>query len=79
MSDPKIAAKKPAVVDLTAGKHAFCSCGESANQPFCDGSHAGTGFAPHIFEMAEDKTVALCQCKRSGNVPYCDGTHASLD
>ena len=79
MSEPKIAAKKPAVMDLSAGKHAYCACGESANQPFCDGGHAGTGFTPQIFEMVEDKTVALCQCKRTGNAPFCDGTHAGLD
>ncbi len=79
MNKPKIAAKQPAVVDLKSGKHAYCSCGESKGQPLCDGSHAGSGFTPKIFEMAEDKTVALCQCKRTSNAPYCDGTHASLD
>ncbi|MDX2474521.1 MAG: CDGSH iron-sulfur domain-containing protein [Candidatus Krumholzibacteria bacterium] len=79
MSEPKIAARNPAVIELSAGKHAYCSCGASNNQPFCDGKHAGTEFAPIVFEMAEDKTVALCQCKRTGNAPYCDGTHAGLD
>ena len=79
MSDPRIAARKPAVIDLIAGKHAFCACGESHNQPLCDGSHKGTDFVPQIFDLAEDKTVALCQCKRTGNAPYCDGSHAGLD
>jgi len=79
MSEPKIAARKPAVMEIKAGKHAYCSCGESQNQPFCDGGHAGTEFVPQIFEMAEDKTVALCQCKRTGNAPFCDGSHAALD
>lgn len=78
MSEPKIAARKPAIIDLTAGKHAFCACGESKNQPFCDRSHAGSSFSPLMFDLAEDKTVSLCQCKRTGNAPYCDGTHASL-
>ena len=31
-----------------------------------------------LFELAEDKTVAICQCKRTGNPPYCDGSHAKL-
>ena len=79
MSEPKIAAKKPAVIELTAGTHAYCTCGESDKQPMCNGSHAGTDFVPQIFEMAENKTVALCQCKRTGNAPYCDGSHAGLD
>lgn len=78
MSDPKISARKPAVLELKAGTYAYCACGESANQPFCDGKHAGSGFAPQIFELAADKTCALCQCKRTGNAPYCDGTHAGL-
>ena len=78
MADPRIADKKPAVLELAAGTHAYCACGESTNQPFCDGKHAGTEFRPQIFEMAEDKTVAICQCKRTGNPPYCDGSHAGL-
>lgn len=79
MNEPKIAAKKPAVIEVAAGNHAYCSCGESSNQPFCNGGHAGTGFGPQMFEMAETKTVALCQCKRTGNAPFCDGSHAGLD
>lgn len=78
MDEPKIAAKQPAVLELAAGRYAFCACGRSATQPFCDGSHAGTDFRPLHFEVADAKTVALCQCKRTGNAPYCDGTHKTL-
>lgn len=79
MDKPRIADTKPCVLEITRGKYAFCTCGESSGQPFCDGSHAGGSFTPQIFEMTEDKTVALCACKRTGNPPFCDGSHASLD
>ena len=78
MSQPKVAALKPAVMELKAGKHAWCTCGESANQPFCDGSHKGTDFKPLLFDTAETKMVALCQCKQTSNGPFCDGSHSSI-
>lgn len=42
MSEPKIAAKRPVKVQLDAGEHWWCACGESKAQPFCDGSHRGS-------------------------------------
>lgn len=78
MADPKIPAKHPAVMDLPAGTHAWCACGESQNQPFCDGSHKGTSFRPFVFSTDAPKKVALCRCKHTGGVPYCDGTHKEL-
>jgi len=78
MSEPKIAARRPAVIELAAGRHAYCSCGQSAKQPFCDGAHAGSEFRPVVFEMAEAKTVAICQCKHTVGGPSCDGSHKSL-
>lgn len=73
-----IAAKQAAALELEAGTYYWCSCGKSANQPFCDGSHAGSEFTPKVVEIKEKQTVALCQCKRSGNSPFCDGSHAAL-
>lgn len=79
MSEPKIAQKGPYPVDVEAGKtYAWCACGLSANQPFCDGSHKGGDFTPLKFEATETKTVYLCGCKHTADKPYCDGTHSSL-
>ncbi len=79
MSEPKIAAKAPAGVELEEGKkYFFCTCGESSDQPFCDGSHRGTDFAPQAFVAEKTGTAYLCQCKRTVNAPFCDGSHASL-
>ncbi len=80
MSDtPEIAAKKPIVVELEAGKNYFwCACGQSANQPWCDGSHKGTSFTPQKVAVEETKKYALCMCKQTQNPTFCDGTHANL-
>jgi CDGSH-type Zn-finger protein len=66
------------MVTLEPGTYFWCACGRSNNQPFCDGSHQGTGFTPIGFEIGEKKDVWLCQCKRSKNKPFCDGTHKEL-
>jgi glutamate synthase domain-containing protein 2 len=78
VTEPRIADRKPIQVDLEAGEHYWCACGESKNQPFCDGSHAGTQFTPLAFSVDDAQQAHLCMCKRTGNPPYCDGTHASL-
>ncbi len=79
MNDPIIADTKPVVMELAAGTYFWCSCGQSANQPFCDGAHKGTGLAPLKFELTETKTVALCNCKQTQNQPFCDGAHSRLN
>jgi len=78
MSEAKIAAREPAVLDLEPGTYYWCACGRSANQPFCDGSHAETDIVPKAFELTEKTRVALCRCKHSNNAPFCDGTHETL-
>ncbi|MGM0442735.1 MAG: CDGSH iron-sulfur domain-containing protein [Fibrobacterota bacterium] len=78
MKKPNIAMKEPARLELGPGSYSWCSCGKSRNQPFCDGSHRGTGFEPLRFTLKEKKKVALCQCKMTQTPPYCDGTHRSL-
>ena len=79
MEQPVIAQKSPFQVDVEAGKSYFwCACGRSKSQPFCDGSHKGTGLTPVQFKPEESKTVWLCGCKQSKGRPMCDGTHKSL-
>ena len=77
---PTIAACFPKQVEIEAGKkYAYCTCGLSENQPFCDGKHKGTDFVPMVFEAETSETAYYCQCKHTGNAPKCDGTHKSLD
>ena len=76
---PHIAQKAPFKVELEAGKTYFwCSCGRSANQPFCDGSHKGTSFTPVKFTAEAAKTAFLCGCKHSAKAPFCDAAHKAL-
>ena len=76
MSDPVRAADTPYAVDVEEGKSYFwCSCGKSAKQPFCDGSHAGTEFVPLRFDATESKKVFFCGCKVTEKQPLCDGSH----
>lgn len=76
---PTIANNKPIPVELKAGEeYYFCTCGRSANQPFCDGSHKGTSFTPKSFKAEESGEAYLCQCKQTANAPFCDGTHTKV-
>ena len=76
MNNPIIADNKPIKVELTEGQdYYFCTCGQSKNQPYCDGSHAGTGFKPKPFTADSTGDAYLCRCKHSQNQPFCDGAH----
>jgi CDGSH-type Zn-finger protein len=78
MAEPIVADKFPAVLELEPGTYHWCRCGRSKNQPYCDGSHQGTGLTPMEFTVDEKKRVALCQCKHTGSAPFCDGSHQKL-
>lgn len=77
--EPEIGGSEPIGVDVEEGKmYWWCSCGRSANQPFCDGAHKGTDFAPEGWEASKTGKVFFCACKRTGKSPLCDGAHAKL-
>ena len=79
MADPVVAQKAPYPVDVEAGKtYWWCACGLSKKQPFCDGSHTGTGLTPLAYEATESKTLWFCGCKATANKPLCDGAHTKL-
>ncbi|GAB6047934.1 hypothetical protein JCM19379_17610 [Methyloparacoccus murrellii] len=77
--EPTIAQKAPCPVDVEAGKtYYWCACGKSAKQPFCDGSHKGSAFAPVQFVPEQTGKVWFCGCKHSHKGALCDGTHKTL-
>ena len=79
MEKAKVAGITPNIIEQEEGKtYAWCSCGKSENQPWCNGAHAGSDFKPKVFQAEEIKKAAICSCKQTKNPPYCDGSHASL-
>jgi CDGSH iron-sulfur domain-containing protein 3 len=78
MSDPVIAARVPTMMELEEGTYWWCKCGKSKNQPWCDGSHAGSEFEPVEITITEKRRYALCQCKFSKKSAFCDGTHKNV-
>ena len=78
MDEAVVAQSSPYAVDVEEGKtYAWCACGKSATQPFCDGSHEGTVFSPLPFKADKTETVFFCGCKKTNSQPLCDGSHSS--
>ena len=66
---------KPYEVELDAGSYWWCACGKTKTEPFCDGSHKGSEFAPLEYKAEADGPVWFCTCKRTQMSPECDGSH----
>ena len=76
---PVVAQAEPFEVAVKAGRtYWWCSCGLSTKQPFCAGTHKGTGLSPQAWKAEEDGTVWFCGCKQTGAGPMCDGSHERL-
>jgi CDGSH-type Zn-finger protein len=79
MTEPVRASDSPYEAEVTAGESYFwCSCGQSQNQPFCDGSHKGSEFSPVKYAATASKKVYFCGCKNTESKPLCDGSHKKI-
>ena len=71
--------RKPYPIEVEEGTNYFwCSCGKSNKQPFCDGSHVGSEYAPMRFVAKKSEKVFFCGCKATENSPFCDGNHQKI-
>jgi CDGSH-type Zn-finger protein len=71
-------ARQPYFLQLQPGAYAWCACGKSQTQPFCDGSHAGSATTPVAFTLDTPGNVVICGCRYSRRKPFCDGAHLNL-
>jgi CDGSH iron-sulfur domain-containing protein 3 len=78
VSRPMVAQASPYAVELAAGEYWWCACGRSKAQPFCDGSHKGTGITPVKFTVDKPEKLWVCGCKATKNQPFCDGSHKTV-
>jgi CDGSH-type Zn-finger protein len=79
MTEPVVAGKAPIGVTVEEGRtYYWCTCGKSASQPFCDGSHRGGDFAPQAYTATKTGQVWFCTCKHTAGAPLCDGSHKKL-
>jgi len=79
MTLPQCAQASPYEIDVEEGQKIFwCTCGLSQKQPYCDGSHKGSGLKSLCFTAEATKKMWLCGCKQTKNPPFCDGSHLTI-
>lgn len=78
MAEPGCPQKAPYALELAPGDYWWCACGLSKKQPFCDGSHKGSEFAPQAYTPEVSGKAFFCACKHTGKAPLCDGSHRHL-
>lgn len=68
---------RPIAITPQGGKQSFCTCGFSANKPYCDGKHKGApaGAKPAQHDCKEGRRLLICDCGKSSLSPLCDGHH----
>ena len=79
MPTPEMPQKAPYPVEVEAGKsYWWCACGKSASQPFCDGSHKGSEFAPIKFQAdgEQDGLFLRLQTEQEWRAVRCDAPRA---
>jgi CDGSH-type Zn-finger protein len=54
-------AQAPVTVQLEAGTYYVCSCSQSKNYPYCDGSHKGSEFVPKPLKLEAPATVEITE------------------
>jgi len=75
MAKPERAGDAPIGVDVVEGKsYYWCTCGKSSKQPFCDGSHNGSEFAPLTYKADQSKKF-FSVLVTNKDQPMCDGSH----